>query len=65
MAERALVENVKSRSFKVVAGLLLLMSIAAVTVPQILGEDGTTYTLATVGTAPADVVASQPRRGTP
>ena len=58
VAERGLVENVRSRSFKVVTGLLLLLSIAAVVLPQILGQHGTTYTLATVGRAPADVVAT-------
>lgn len=36
VAERGLIENVKSRSFKVLTGLLLLLSLAAVTIPQIL-----------------------------
>jgi len=58
VAERGLVENVRSRTFKVVTGLLLLLSVAAVALPQILGSDGTTYTLATAGVAPADVVAA-------
>ncbi len=57
VAERAFVENVRSRSFKVVTGLMLLLSIAAVTVPQLIGDDGTAYTIATRGTAPAGVVA--------
>ncbi len=57
VAERGLLENVRSRSFKVVTGLLLLLSIAAVTIPQIIGKESTTYTLATTGKAPADVVA--------
>ena len=57
VAERAFAENVRSRSLKVVTGLLLLLSIAAVTVPQLIGNDGTTYTIATRGTAPAGVVA--------
>ena len=58
VAERGLVENLRSRTFKVVTGLLLLMSATAVTVPQLLGNDMTTYTLATIGKAPADVVAA-------
>ena len=59
VAQRGLVENVKSRSFKVVTGLLLLLSLAGVALPQILGKNGpTTYTLATAGKAPADVVAT-------
>ncbi len=57
VAERGLLEGVRSRSFKVVTGLLLLLSVAAVTIPQIIGKESTTYTLATTGKAPADVVA--------
>jgi ABC-2 type transport system permease protein len=58
VAERGLLENIRSRTFKIVTGLLLLMSVAAVVVPQIIGEQSTTYTLATTGKAPADVVAA-------
>jgi len=58
VAERGLVENLRSRTFKVVTGLLLLLSIAAVVVPQILGGDSTTYTLATTAKAPAGMVAA-------
>ena len=57
VAERGLVENLRSRSFKVVTGLLLLLSAAAVVVPQII-DQGTTYTLATVGVARANVKAA-------
>ncbi len=57
VAERGLVENFRSRAFKLVTGLLLLMSIAAVVLPQVLGNEATTYTLATVGKAPADLVS--------
>jgi ABC-2 type transport system permease protein len=57
VAERGLLENIRSRTFKIVTGLLLLMSIAAVVVPQILGGEKTTYTLATTGKAPAGMVA--------
>ncbi|HYO19214.1 MAG TPA: ABC transporter permease [Dermatophilaceae bacterium] len=56
VAERGLVEDLRSRTFKIVSGLLLLVSIAAVVVPQILGGDSTTYTLATTGKAPAGMV---------
>lgn len=58
VAERGLVENIRSRSFKVVTALLLLLSAAAVTLPQIIGDDGTTYTLVTEGPAPSDVTAA-------
>jgi ABC-2 type transport system permease protein len=58
VAERSIVENVRSRTFRVVTSLLLLLSVAAVTLPQIFGQDETTYTLGTVGTAPVDLVAA-------
>ncbi len=51
VCERALLENVRSRTFKLVTALLLALAIAAVTVPQLLHDEGTTYTLATVGAA--------------
>ena len=57
VAHRGLVENVRSRSFKVLTGLLLLLSLAAVTIPQILSGGSTAYTIATIGKAPAAVVA--------
>lgn len=57
VAERGLVENLRSRSFKVVTGLLLLLSAAAVVVPQII-DQGTSYTLATVAVAPANMKAA-------
>jgi ABC-2 type transport system permease protein len=65
VAERGLLENVRSRSFKVITGLLLLLSIAAVAIPQILGAQGTTYTLATIGKAPAGLVATLDAAGRP
>lgn len=49
VARRSLFENVRSRTFRVVTGLLLLLAVAAVVVPQVVGEDTTEYTLATVG----------------
>ncbi len=58
VAERALLENVRSRTVKVVTGVLLLLSVAAVTLPQVIGGGSTTYKLATVGTAPAGVKAA-------
>ena len=64
VAERGLVENLRSRAFKVVTGLLLLMSVAAVVVPQILGNEPTTYTFATAGTVTSDMKAALDRAGT-
>jgi len=58
LAERGLVETLRSRSFKVITGLLLLLSVAAVTTPRFLGGAGTTYTIATAAKAPAGLVAA-------
>jgi ABC-2 type transport system permease protein len=55
VARRGLVEILRSKTYKVVTGMLLLVSVGAVVVPQLVGDDGTTYTLATVGEAPAGV----------
>lgn len=57
VAQRSIAETLRGKSFKVVTGLLLLVSVAAVTVPQLLDDDGTTYTLATVGEASHELVA--------
>jgi ABC-2 type transport system permease protein len=51
VAGRALGQNLRSRAFKVVTGLLLLLSIAVVVVPQLLTNEIPNYTLATVGVA--------------
>ncbi len=58
VAERGLVENLRSRTLRIVTGLLLLLSVAAVTVPQILAHRVTTYTLATVGPASGSLVSA-------
>jgi ABC-2 type transport system permease protein len=57
VARRSLVEQYRSRAFKLVTGLLLLISVAAVTVPQLVTDDETTYTLATVGDVPVELAA--------
>ena len=56
VAARALTEQLRSRTFKVVTGLLLVMAVAGITVPQLLGEDDTVYTLTTVGEADPELV---------
>ncbi|MBC9821222.1 ABC transporter permease [Terrabacter sp. MAHUQ-38] len=48
----------RSKTFKIVMVLLLLASAAAVILPQLLAGGVTTYTLATVGRAPASLVAA-------
>ena len=58
VAERGMVENVRSRTFKVVTAMLLVLSAAAVILPQLLRSDETTHTLATTAQAPADLVAA-------
>lgn len=56
--ERGVVENVRSKTFKIVMVVLLFLSAAAVILPQLLAGGVTTYTLATVGKAPASLVAA-------
>jgi ABC-2 type transport system permease protein len=55
VARRILVENLRSRVYRFVTGLMLLISVAAVVVPQLIDDEDTTYTLATVAEVPADV----------
>jgi len=57
VAGRALRQNLRSRSFRVVTGLLLLLSIAAIVVPRLLTDQVPSYTLVTVGTADPALVA--------
>ena len=52
---RGLREQVHSKTFKIVTSLLLVLSIGVVVVPQLVGGGPTTYTLVTVGTAPAEL----------
>ncbi len=55
VARRILVENVRSRVYRLVTGLMLLISVAAVVVPQLINDEDTTYTLATVAEVPVDI----------
>lgn len=55
---RGLREQLRSRTFKIVTALMLLLSIGAVVVPRLVTGGPTTYTLATVGPAPAQLTAS-------
>lgn len=57
VAQRSLHEQVRSRVFRLVTGLLLLVSTAAVVLPQLLGGQAPAYTLATVGDADPAVVS--------
>lgn len=66
VAERIVKENLRSRSFRLITGLMLLLSIALITLPQVFAGDDTTYTLATVGPAPdelRDVLAAASDEG--
>jgi ABC-2 type transport system permease protein len=58
VASRNLLEQLRSRSFTVVTGLLLLISVAVITVPQIVNGEDSTYVLATVGPVPDDLAAA-------
>ena len=55
---RGLREQLRSRTFKIVTAVLLLLSIAAVVIPKLVAGGPTTYTLATVGPAPAPVTTT-------
>lgn len=55
---RAFVETVRSKTFKILTGVLLVVSVAAVVLPQLLVQETTTYTVATVGKAPPQLVAA-------
>jgi ABC-2 type transport system permease protein len=56
--ERSLREQVHSKTFRIVTALLVLVSIGLVTIPQLTGGGPTTYTLATVGRAPAELTSA-------
>jgi ABC-2 type transport system permease protein len=58
VAERGIVERLRSRSFRLVTALLLVASIAAVTLPQFLGQRATTYSVATVGPTQPDLAVA-------
>ena len=58
VAQRSLLETVRSRTFRIVTALLLVASAAAVVVPQLVLDQPTTYTLATVGDAPTELRAA-------
>jgi ABC-2 type transport system permease protein len=55
--ERGLVDQLRSKAFKIVTAVLLLVSVGAVVVPQFVGGGGTTYTLATVGAASPELTS--------
>jgi len=55
---RGLREQLRSRTFKIVTALMLLLSIGAVLVPRLIAGGPTTYTLVTVGPAPAQLTTS-------
>ena len=67
VAERSLLETVRSRAYRLITAVLLLASAAAVLVPHLVLDRPTSYTLATVGAAPAPLrdalAASAARQG--
>lgn len=54
---RNLVENLRSRTYRVITLLILAVSVAVVVLPQVFGDDETTYTLATVDEPAAEMRA--------
>ena len=57
VAGRALAEGLASRGWRAVTALMLAIGIAAIVLPRVLSGGATSYTLATVGDAPAGLVA--------
>jgi ABC-2 type transport system permease protein len=57
VAGRALAEGLSSKSWRIVTAVLLLLGLAAVVLPRLLGSGGTEYTLVTVGPASPALVA--------
>ena len=57
VAGRTIVESVNSRSWRVTTAIMLLLGIAIVVVPRLIGSSATTYRLATVGEASPGLVA--------
>ncbi len=55
VARRVLVENYRSRVYRLVTALMLVVAVAVVVVPLLIGEKEKEYTLATVGGVPARV----------
>jgi ABC-2 type transport system permease protein len=58
VAQRSLLETFRSRTYRIITAVLLLASAAAVVVPRMVLDQSTTYTLATVGEAPAPLRAA-------
>ena len=50
-------EAVASKSWRITTLVMLLLGLAAVALPRIIGDDATTYRLATVGETPPGVAA--------
>lgn len=57
VAGRTIAESLASKSWRITTAIMLLLGIAAVVIPQLIGQDATTYKLTTVGEAPPQLVA--------
>jgi ABC-2 type transport system permease protein len=64
VAGRSLADGARSRTVRITTLVLLLVGLAVVFVPRLLGGDQPTYTLATVGEAPATLRAQLDAAGT-
>ncbi|HET7279876.1 MAG TPA: ABC transporter permease [Dermatophilaceae bacterium] len=62
--ERGLLEQLRSKTFKIVTALLILTSAASIFLPTLFLNRAQTYTVATVGPAPAYLVAALNGAGT-
>jgi ABC-2 type transport system permease protein len=58
VAGRVIREDLRSKTLWIVTAGLLLLSIAAVVVPHLIARDEASFTLATIGEAPSELVAA-------
>lgn len=63
VAGRLMVETARSRTWRAVTALMLLVGLSVIVVPRLIGEDDTTYRLATVGSAPPGLVVMLEQAG--
>ncbi len=57
VAARTIRESIAARSWRLITVAMFLIGLAAVIIPRLIGDDATTYRLATVGETPAGVSA--------
>src|SRR5512138_2694193 len=56
--ERGLLEQLRSKTFRIVTAVLIVASAGSIFIPQLFANRAQTYTVATVGPAPAHLVSA-------